>query len=84
MAGKITVHVLGTGCEKCDKLYTETQIAIAEADVEVELKKVENIEEIASFGVVMTPGLVIDGTVRSAGKIPKSHKIVAWLLKAQK
>jgi small redox-active disulfide protein 2 len=78
------VQVLGTGCAKCTKLYSEAEKAIAEAGVEAELSKVESIDEIASFGVAMTPGLVIDGEVKSVGKIPKAKKIVAWLEAAKK
>ncbi len=78
------VQVLGTGCAKCVKLYGEAEKAIAEAGVEVELEKVETIDEIASFGVAMTPGLVIDGEVKSVGKIPKAKKIAKWLEAAKK
>lgn len=78
------VQVLGTGCAKCQKLYTEAEKAIAEAGVEADLSKVERIDEIASFGVAMTPGLVIDGEVKSVGKIPKASKIAEWLAAAKK
>ena len=78
------VQVLGTGCAKCTKLYGEAERAIAEAGVEAELEKVERIDEIASFGVATTPGLVIDGEVKSVGKIPKASKIAEWLKKAEK
>jgi len=78
------VQVLGTGCTRCAKLYHEAERAIAEAGVEAELEKVESIDEIASFGVAMTPGLVIDGEVKSVGKIPKASKIAEWLKKAEK
>ena len=73
------VQVLGTGCAKCQKLYGEAEKAISEAGVEVELEKVESIDEIAAFGVAMTPGLVIDGEVKSVGKILKAKKIAKWL-----
>lgn len=73
------VQILGTGCAKCQKLYGEAEKAIAEAGVEVELEKVESIDEIAAFGVAMTPGLVIDGELKSVGKIPKAKKIAKWL-----
>lgn len=77
------VQVLGIGCAKCSKLYAETARAIAEAGVEADLEKVESLDEIASFGVFMTPGLVIDGQVKCVGKIPKSREIVAWLRDAE-
>jgi len=68
------IQVLGTGCAKCAKLYDAVEKAVAEAGVEAELSKVETLEEIATFGVAMTPGLVIDGEVKSVGKIPKAKR----------
>ena len=76
------VQVLGTGCMKCNKLYAETEKAIAKAGVSVELSKVEKIEEIMKFGVMMTPALVIGGEVRSVGKVPDAKQIAAWLQEA--
>jgi small redox-active disulfide protein 2 len=78
------VQVLGTGCAKCIKLYEQAEKAIVDAGVEAELSKVETIDEIASFGVAMTPGLVIDGEVKSVCKIPKASKIGEWLKKSEK
>lgn len=77
------VQVLGTGCAKCHKLYVEAEKGIAQAGVDAELEKIETIAEIASFGVAMTPGLVIDGEVKSVGKIPKADKIAEWLTAAK-
>lgn len=78
------VQVLGTGCAKCQKLYAEAETAIAESGVEAELEKVEKIDDIASFGVAMTPGLVVDGEVKSVGKIPNAKRIAEWLVAAKK
>ena len=76
------IKVLGTGCAKCHKLHSLAQQAIAEAGVEATLIKVEQIDQIASHGIAFTPGLVIDGEVLSAGKIPKVAQIVTWILNA--
>ena len=57
---------------------------IAESGIEAELSKEESIDEIALFGAAMTPGLVSDGEVKSAGKIPTARKIVACLEAAKK
>ena len=73
------VQVLGTGCAKCTKLYEAVEQAIADSSVDAELEKVKELEEIAAFGVVMTPGLVIDGEVKSVGKLPKALQIAQWL-----
>ena len=76
------VKVLGTGCAKCNKLYDIVTQAIAAAGVDAELSKVEKIDEIADHGVFMTPGLVIDGQVKSVGKLPKLAQVTTWLKEA--
>lgn len=73
------LKVLGTGCAKCNKLYEEAQKAIAESGVAADLSKVEKLDDIASYGVMMTPALVVDGEVKSAGRIPKTAEIVGWI-----
>ncbi len=73
------VKILGTGCAKCNKLYQIAAKAIAEAGVDAELVKVEKIDEIVTYGVAMTPGLVIDDQVKSAGKLPSVSQVAAWL-----
>ncbi len=84
MPGTMKVQVLGVGCAQCARLYTETKKSIVEAGVEAELVKVENLEEIAELGVFMTPGLIIDGEIKSTGSVPKVKKIAAWLTAAAK
>ncbi|MFH1810481.1 MAG: thioredoxin family protein [Pseudomonadota bacterium] len=76
------VKILGTGCAKCKKLYAETEKAVAGSGLQVSLTKVEKIDEIMKFGVMMTPALVIDGVVKCAGRIPPVHEIAAWLTTA--
>ena len=73
------IKVLGTGCRKCDKLYDETKKAIEISGVSADLEKVEKIDQIVEYGVLITPALVIDGTVKSAGKVPKATAIAEWL-----
>ena len=73
------IKILGTGCPKCRKLHAEVETAVAEAGVTAEVSKVEAIAEILRYGIAMTPGLVIDGEVKSAGKIPTVAQIVAWI-----
>ncbi len=76
------IKILGTGCAKCHKLYAEAEKAVAQAGVPAELSKVEQITEIMTYGIAMTPGLVIEGKVKSAGKIPKVEQIVTWIKEA--
>ena len=76
------IQVLGTGCMKCNKLYAEVEKVLADTGVSAELSKVEKIEEIMKFGVPFTPALVIDGTVKCAGKVPRAEEIAGWLREA--
>jgi small redox-active disulfide protein 2 len=76
------VKVLGTGCAKCQKLFEATKAAVQESGVEADLRKVEKLDEIVPYGVVMMPGLVIAGEVKSAGRIPDVKQIAAWLTEA--
>ncbi len=78
------IKVLGTGCPKCKKLYSEAEKAIASSGVKVDLEKVEQITEIIRYGVMSTPGLVIDEEVKASGRIPKSEEIVSWIKTAAK
>ena len=73
------IKVLGTGCRKCNKLYEAAREALAEAGVEANLVKVDRLDEIMRYGVMMTPGLVIDGEVRSTGKVPHRTEITSWI-----
>ena len=64
------IQILGTGCAKCEKLAEETKTAAEELNLEYEMEKVTDINKIMSFGVMMTPALVIDGQVKVSGKVP--------------
>ena len=76
------VKVLGPGCMKCNKLYDETRRAIDAVGVDATLEKVEGLGDIASYGVMFTPALVIDGEVVSSGSVLKAAKIAALLKEA--
>jgi small redox-active disulfide protein 2 len=76
------IKVLGTGCAKCKLLYGEAEKAVAASGISVDLSKVERIDEIMKFGVMMTPALVVDGEVKVSGRIPKSAEIVSWIMTA--
>ena len=73
------VQVLGTGCAKCKKLYAEVEKAVASSGAEVQLEKVEKIDDIVSFGVMMTPAVVVAGEVKSTGRIPPVSEIASWI-----
>lgn len=76
------IKVLGTGCAKCKKLYAEAEKAVAEAGVAASLQKVEKLDEIMGFGVMVTPALVVNGQVKCSGRIPPVSEISAWLTTA--
>jgi len=64
------VKVLGPGCPKCEELMKQTQAAVDELGVDCDLEKVTDILEITTYGVMMTPALVVDGQVKVSGKVP--------------
>lgn len=78
----MNVKVLGTGCAKCKKLYAEAEKAVAQSGVAATLEKVEKIDEIMKFGVMVTPALVVDGEVKCSGRIPGATEITTWLTSA--
>lgn len=69
------IQILGTGCPKCQKLAENTKQAAENLGVEYEMEKVTDINQIMTFGVMTTPGLVIDGKVLFAGKVPNAKDI---------
>ena len=73
------IQILGTGCPKCKKLAENAQAAAKELGVECSLEKVTEINEIMKFGVMMTPALAVDGTVKVAGKVPNVEEIKGML-----
>ena len=64
------LQVLGTGCSKCEMLAKLTAQAADELGIEYEFTKITDLSEIMSFGVMMTPALVVDGEVKVSGKVP--------------
>ncbi len=78
------VEVLGVGCAKCDKLYELTQAVLRDEGIEAELVKVDRLDEIMKHGVMMVPGLVIDGAVKSSGSLPRPSEVAAWIREASR
>jgi small redox-active disulfide protein 2 len=75
----VTIEVLGHGCDNCKRLEEHAREAIVMAGVEADVVKVTDDREIMARGVLQTPGLVIDGTVMSTGRVPSSGDIAMWL-----
>jgi small redox-active disulfide protein 2 len=72
------IEILGSGCPKCKKLEENARKA-AEKIKKAEIVKVTEIDKIIEYGVMSTPALVIDGKVRSSGRIPEVEEIEKWL-----
>lgn len=64
------IQILGTGCAKCQKLAAVAEEAAKTLGLEYTVEKVTDLNDIAGFGVMFTPALVVDGTVKVAGKVP--------------
>jgi len=75
------IKVLGPGCAKCQKTEKLVKEAVAEAGITATVEKVTDIMKIAGYGVMGTPAVVVDGDVKSVGKIPSKEDIKSWLEK---
>lgn len=75
------VKVLGSGCKKCNILEERVKEVIKNNDITAEVIKVQELNEIMKYGVMMTPALVVDENVVSFGVIPKDEEILNWLTK---
>lgn len=73
------VQILGTGCPKCKQLTANTAEAVQALGIEAQIEKVEKIVDIMKFGVMTTPALVVDGVVKSAGRLLSADEIKKFL-----
>jgi len=69
------LQILGTGCARCVKLAEATRDAATQLGVDFELEKVQEIDRIVGFGVMVTPALVVDGQVKVAGRVPTVEEL---------
>ena len=75
------IKILGPGCPKCKQTEEIVKQAVAEEGVAANIEKVTDIMKIAGYGVFGTPAVIIDGEVKSVGKIPKKEDIKTWIKK---
>ena len=75
----ITVKILGTGCKKCQSLEAKVRDLVAVNNIDADVEKVTDIQEMVRYGIMMTPGLVVNEQVKSFGIIPKDDQIIKWL-----
>ncbi|MEA1981890.1 MAG: thioredoxin family protein [candidate division Zixibacteria bacterium] len=73
------VKILGTGCPKCQKLFDLTQKAAEGIDFECQIEKITDIQKISTYGIMITPALVVDGKVKISGKIPSLDELKKML-----
>jgi small redox-active disulfide protein 2 len=76
------IKVLGPGCANCKRLFVETEKAVALSGQPATITKVEAMEEIVGYGILRTPGLVIDGKVVASGRVPSAAEIVSLITTA--
>ena len=75
----MNIQVLGTGCPKCKRLTQHAEAAVRELGLDAEIEKITQINEIMKLGVMMTPALAVDGTVKSVGKVLSVEEIKGLL-----
>lgn len=75
----ISVKILGTGCKKCQNLENKVRELVATNNIDATVEKVTDIQEMVNYGIMMTPGLIINEKVKSFGIIPKDDQIINWL-----
>lgn len=75
----MVVKILGSGCAKCKKLEEKVKEVASQNNITAEFQKVSELQDIMSYKIMMTPGLVINEKVKSTGVIPKDEQILQWL-----
>ena len=75
----MVVKILGTGCKKCNTLELKVKELIQLNNIDASVEKVSDIQEVIKYGIMMTPGLVVNEQVKSSGVIPKDDQIITWL-----
>jgi small redox-active disulfide protein 2 len=74
-----TIKILGSGCAKCKTLYAKVLDLVAKNNLPVTVTKVEDIMEIMKYGILSTPGLVVNEKVKSVGSVPNDEQILTWI-----
>lgn len=78
----ISIKVLGPGCSKCKTLEAKVKDIVSKNNIDASVSKIEDINEMMNYGIMMTPALVINEQVKSYGIIPKDDQIINWLKEA--
>lgn len=75
----MNIKVLGPGCANCNKLEALVKEVVEELNVEASIEKITDINEIAKMGILMTPGLIIDGKIKVSGKLPSKDALIKMI-----
>jgi small redox-active disulfide protein 2 len=75
----MNIKVLGTGCTRCNTAEAVIKEAVAMSGVEAQVIKVKDIKEIAKYAVAVTPGIIVDGQIKSVGKVPSVEEVLNWI-----
>ncbi len=78
----MNIKILGTGCANCNKLELLVREVVGEMAVPAEIEHVREYKDIMSYGIMATPGLVVDDEVRSSGRIPSEAEVTSWIVSA--
>lgn len=79
----LTIKILGSGCPNCKRLEKEVNDALSGLAIDYEVIKVTDYADIMTYGIMSTPGLVMNETVLSTGRIPKRQQIIDWATQYQ-
>ena len=75
----VSIKILGTGCKKCQTLETKVRDLISKNNIDAVVEKVTDIQQMVNYGIMITPGLIVNEKVKSYGIIPKDDQIISWL-----
>lgn len=75
----VSIKILGSGCTKCKTLHAKVLEVLAQNNIPATVTKVEDLVEIMKYGIMSTPGLVVNEKVKSAGMLPKDEQILTWI-----
>ncbi|HEY5123280.1 MAG TPA: thioredoxin family protein [Ignavibacteria bacterium] len=75
----MNIKILGVGCSRCKKLEQQVRDLVAKNNINTEIEKVTDIQDMIKYGIMSTPGLVINEKLKSSGIIPKDEQILNWI-----
>ncbi|MEO0156266.1 MAG: thioredoxin family protein [candidate division WOR-3 bacterium] len=80
----LVIKILGPGCPSCEQLEKDVRTVVQELNIAADIQHIRDLKEISKYGVITTPGLVINKKIVSTGKVPNKNQIKDWILSAIK